>query len=85
MSYKKTLFVDGNMIQGDPDAIRYVRDKLDKLELYNKKMEESMKKAMSMCCGDGYIDAHNALYDCLKEIENENTRQMDNCKSTPRG
>ena len=40
MSYKKTLFVDGNMIQGEPDAVRYVRDKLNRLE----KAEELLNK-----------------------------------------
>jgi len=70
-SYQKTLFVDGNVIHGEPDSIRYVRDKLNKLESQNKKMKEVITRAEELCVGDGYIDAGNILYKCLEEIENE--------------
>jgi hypothetical protein len=46
--YKKLLYVDGFEINGKPENIRYVRDKLNKLEQQLKQTQGRLKDAESV-------------------------------------
>lgn len=51
------------------NILKEIDYKFEKIQNENLKLKAAMQKAMDLCTGDGYIDASNVLYNCLKELD----------------